>query len=203
MDGLTAGRLGSAFASGLRGNGPVDDLEVAYHEVIRQTLGTDPHDGTLETPARAAKAWRELTAGYGVNIAALFKTFDAEGYDEMIAVTGVPFSSLCEHHLLPFSGLAHVVYLPTDKIVGLSKIPRVVHAYARRLQNQERLSAQIADALEEHLAPLGVMVRLEAEHSCMRLRGACSAGTMRTSVTRGLMRDDPKARGEALDLISG
>lgn len=178
-----------------------DPLEESYHEIIRQTLGTDPHNGTEETPARAAKAWRELTVGYGIDIPSLFKTFDSEGYDEMIAVTGVPFSSLCEHHLLPFIGVAHVVYIPTDKIVGLSKIPRVVNAFARRLQNQERLSSQIADAIEEHLAPQGVMVSIDAEHSCMRLRGAQSAGVMRTSVARGLMRDDSKARAEALALI--
>lgn len=160
-------------------------------------------NGTDNTPLRAAKAWAEMTAGYDVDIDALFTTFDAEGYDEMIAVVGVPFSSLCEHHLLPFTGKAAVCYLPSDKIVGLSKIPRVIRAYSQRLQNQERFTADIADAITNNLNPRGVMVRVEAVHSCMALRGACSAGEMRTQVARGVIRSVPATRAEAISLIEG
>lgn len=177
-------------------------LVEAFASILDATLDA-PTAGTRETPERAAKAWRELTSGYSVDIAGLFKTFDAEGYDEMIAVAGVPFTSLCEHHLLSFSGVVHVVYLPTDKIVGLSKIPRLVEAFARRLQNQERLTANIADALTEHLNPLGVLVQARGRHSCMCARGARSDGTMITSLTRGAMREKPEARAEALSLIAG
>lgn len=179
--------------------GTVERLTEAYATILGVT--TTVTEGTVETPGRAALAWLELTAGYNVDVGSLLKTFDAEGYDEMIAVAGIPFSSLCEHHLLPFTGEAHVVYLPTEKIVGLSKIPRLVRAFAARLQNQERLAMNIADALEEHLAPLGVLVMCEGEHGCMMHRGVRSAGTMRTSVTRGYMRDRPESRAEAFALI--
>lgn len=198
MDALTAARIGLGLAEE-RGRGK---LTSAYQTILEHTLGpAAKREGTIETPLRAAKAWQELTEGYDVDVAALFKVFDAEGYDEMVAVSGIPFASLCEHHMLPFIGTAHVVYLPTAKIVGLSKIPRVVNAFARRLQNQERLTAQIADALEEHLDPRGVLVMCEAEHSCMQLRGVKSHGVMRTSVTRGYMRDRPESRAEAFALI--
>lgn len=195
MDDSTAGGLGGHVGVRVAS----DALLAAYTTIVAATVERSP--GTDETPARAAAAWRELTAGYDVDVPGLFKLFDAESYDEMVAVAGVPFSSLCEHHLLPFVGLAHVVYLPSDRIVGLSKIPRVVDAFARRLQNQERLTVQIADAIEQHLEPRGVLVMCEAEHSCMALRGVKSAGTMRTSVTRGAMRDKPATRAEALALI--
>lgn len=197
MDGLTAGMVGVQAAQ----ERARDAVRDAYEVILSETIG-EGTSGTLETPQRAAKAWRELTCGYDVDVPALFKVFEGEGYDEMVAITGVPFSSLCEHHLLPFTGHASVVYLPTEKIIGLSKIPRLVDAFARRLQNQERLAMNIADALETHLAPRGVMVLLEAHHSCMSLRGAKSHGEMRTSVTRGYMRDKPESRSEALALIA-
>ena len=175
----------------------------AFRDVLSVTEPWPLRDGTRDTPLRAAKAWDELTSGYAIDVPALFKTFDAEGYDEMIAVAGIPFTSLCEHHLLPFVGEAHVVYLPNERVVGLSKIPRIVDAYARRLQQQERLTSQIADALEQLLNPLGVLVLCEAQHSCMTSRGAKSQGRMRTSVTRGAMREQPASRAEAFALIGG
>jgi GTP cyclohydrolase I len=175
-------------------------LAAAFETILSETI-PDWAPGTAETPGRCAKAWVELTAGYDVDIEALFKTFDGEDYDEMVAVCGIPFSSMCEHHMLPFSGHAHVVYLPGKRVPGLSKIPRLVDAYARRLQQQERLTMQIADALVANLDPVGVLVMVEAEHLCMKLRGARSHGKMRTSVTRGAMRDKPAARAEALALI--
>lgn len=172
-----------------------------YRQILASTLGPELTPGTEETPLRAAKAWAELTSGYATDIASLFKTFDSEGNDEMIAVSGMSFSSLCEHHLLPFEGHAHVVYVPDGEIVGLSKIPRVLRAFSRRLQVQERLTSQIADAMVEHLNPKGVMVVVEASHSCMRCRGIESSGLMVTSALRGVLKDDGVGRAEAFALI--
>lgn len=182
---------------------PLLDIAWAYHSIIASTVGEDTaREGLQETPGRAAKAWLELTSGYGVDVAALLKTFDSDGYDEMVVVGNIPFASLCEHHLLPFTGHAHVVYIPNGRIVGLSKIPRLVDAYSHRLQVQERMTIQIADALQENLDPLGVMVVLEATHMCATLRGVKKAGTvMKTSAIRGALKDKPEARAEALALI--
>lgn len=178
-------------------------LAVAYQEILRQTPCVFEHyDGVADTPGRAAKAWAELTEGYDVDVARLLKTFDANGYDEMVAVTDIPFSSLCEHHMLPFIGKAHVVYIPDGRIVGLSKIPRLVDAFARRLQVQERMTVEIASALEEHLRPVGLLVAVEANHLCATLRGVKKHGVaMKTSVVRGALAAKPEARAEAFALI--
>lgn len=178
-------------------------LAATYEALIRTTTGEDStREGLRETPGRAARAWMEMTSGYDVDVAALLKTFDSNGYDEMVVVADVPFASLCEHHLLPFTGKAHVVYIPSGRIVGLSKIPRLIDAFSRRLQVQERLTIEIADALDEHLSPTGTMVVVEAVHSCASLRGVRKAGmVMRTSAVRGALRDKPEARAEALALI--
>jgi GTP cyclohydrolase I len=145
----------------------VTGLEDSYRVIIDSVEGEDVNrEGLLETPERASRAWRELTSGYKVDVKALLKTFDSDGYDEMVVVADIPFASLCEHHLLPFTGKAHVVYIPLGRIIGLSKIPRLVDAFAQRLQVQERMTIQIADALEENLKPFGVMVVLEAVHTC-------------------------------------
>lgn len=180
-------------------------LAGCYEEILRATDGENhARPGLVETPSRAARAWRELTSGYTEDVAGLLKTFDSDGYDEMVAVVGIPFASLCEHHLLPFTGKAHLVYIPSGRIVGLSKIPRLVDAFARRLQVQERLTVQIADAFEEHLQPAGLMVVIDAEHTCATLRGVRKAGMgMRTSAVRGALRAKPAARAEALNLIGG
>lgn len=179
---------------------------LAAQEAYRSLLvaaGEDPdREGLVETPDRAGRAWAELTAGYTVDIAALLKTFDSDGYDEMIAVGPVGFASLCEHHLLPFVGVAYVVYIPDGRVVGLSKIPRLVDAFSHRLQIQERLTVQIADAFEAHLSPVGVLVVVDAEHTCASLRGVKKEQMrMVTSAVRGALRDKPAARAEALALI--
>jgi len=174
-----------------------------YRQLLSCIDGEEPtRDGLVETPVRAANALVELTAGYGVDVAALLKTFDAEGHDEMVVQTGIPFYSLCEHHLLPFFGTAHVAYIPDGKIVGLSKLARVVDAFARRLQVQERLTDQVAGALEV-LKPRGIMVLVEAEHLCMAMRGVERPGAItRTSAVRGAMKTKPEARAEALSLLT-
>lgn len=180
-------------------------LTGAYTDIVEALLpGGETYEGVEKTPERAAKAMLEMTAGYRVDIASLFTTFERDGYDEMVVVRDVPFVSLCEHHLLPFTGRASVGYVPSERIVGLSKIARVVDAFARRLQVQERMTAQIADALDQHLAPVGSIVVVRAEHSCMSCRGVRVSGTSAvTSVVRGALRDKPEARAEALALLTG
>lgn len=160
-------------------------------------------EGLRDTPARAEAALRDLTRGYGVNVPDLFTTFEADGYDEMVVMGGIQFYSLCEHHLLPFYGTAGLAYIPDGRIVGLSKLARLVDAFARRLQVQERLTAQVANALEEHLSPKGVMVVVQAEHLCMAMRGVERPGALTTtSAVRGAMATKPEARAEALALIT-
>ena len=163
-------------------------------------LGQDPDSEHLRrTPARVARAYEELLTPHRVDAT----TFpNDEGYDELVVVKDIPFHSLCEHHLLPFVGRAHVAYLPRERIVGLSKLARVVEQTSRSLQVQERMTQQIANWLEDSLSPRGVGVVLEAEHMCMRLRGVRAPGTMTvTSALRGAMRDDARTRGEFLDLV--
>lgn len=176
-------------------------IQDLYATLIDHTEGVQ-REGTRDTPGRAARAWSELTSGYGVDLTELLTTFKAEGYDEMVVVRNCPVWSLCEHHLLPFHGSAHVAYIPGEQIIGLSKIPRIVDAFARRLQVQERLTSQIADTLDEHLAPKGIMVVIEATHLCMAMRGVGVAGsTTTTSAVRGVLKNKAKARAEALHLI--
>ena len=179
----------------------VDAITNAYHTILRQ-FGQDNRQGTLDTPQRAAKAIIEMTSGYDVDIGMLFTTFESDGYDEMIVERGIPFVSLCEHHMLPFTGTATIAYVPNGRIVGLSKFARLVDAYARRLQVQERMTVQIADALDDHLHPLGSLVYVEAEHSCMSCRGVRVSGVKAvTSTVRGVIRDKAEARAEVLVLI--
>ena len=168
---------------------------------LLQHIGEDPErEGLRETPQRVVKAISEMTAGYRQDPAALMKTFEDGATDQMVVVTGCPVASLCEHHGLPFAGVAHVGYLPHGRVIGLSKIPRLVDAFARRLQTQERLTQQIAHALQDHLRPTGVGVVVVATHSCMALRGVRSAGTsMVTSCLLGAIRDG--ARQEFLRLV--
>jgi GTP cyclohydrolase I len=155
-----------------------------------------------DTPTRMLRALEDMTSGYEQDPREILRTdFESEGYDQVIVVRGIPFASLCEHHVLPFTGTADVAYLPGDRIVGLSKIPRLVECFARRLQVQERLTRDIAGALQEHLDPRGVMVVLRGTHSCMALRGVRSTGEMVTSDVRGLFRTDDAARAEALMLL--
>ena len=162
-------------------------------------LGQDVTSESLrDTPRRVAAAYAELLEPRAFGLT----TFpNDEGYDELVVARDIPFSSLCEHHLLPFIGVAHVAYLPGDRILGLSKLARVVELFARRLQVQERLTKQIATWLQEHLAPKGVGVVLEAEHMCMSIRGVRAPGARTvTSALHGGLRDDPRTRAEFLAL---
>ena len=172
---------------------------------LLQFIGEDPTRGGLrETPARFLKAWREWTSGYGIDPAAVLKCFEdgAESYDEMVLVKDIPVYSQCEHHLAPFFGKAHVAYIPDGRIVGLSKLSRLVDIFAKRLQVQERLTNQIADAMEDNLAPKGIGVVIECRHMCMESRGIARAGaTTITSAMRGAMLEKPEARAELLTLI--
>lgn len=173
-------------------------------DAVRQLLawvGEDPtRDGLLDTPKRVCKALREMTSGYDANIAEILSTsFDVQ-YDSMVVLRDVPFASMCEHHMLPFTGTATVGYIPTERIVGLSKLARLVDAYANRLQVQERMTNQIADALLTHVQPLGCGVVVRGNHSCMCNRGIKKSGEMVTSTLHGAMRTDPIVRQEFLAL---
>lgn len=177
---------------------------------IRELLlacGEDPdREGLRDTPARVARAYREMFAGlYTDPDAVLDKTFD-ESHEELVLVKDIPMFSYCEHHLLPFHGVAHVGYIPDEhgRVTGLSKIARLVDLYARRPQVQERLTSQVADALVRRLSPRGVIVVMEAEHLCMGMRGIRKPGTITTtSAVRGQLKDSASSRAEALDLIRG
>ncbi len=177
------------------------DLLAAQHAVrdLLLALGFDPSDeGLVETPRRVATALAELVTPLPFKMTTFANT---EGYDELVLAHAIPFHSVCQHHLLPFVGVAHVGYLPADRIVGLSKVARVVDHFARGLQVQERLTTQIADCLNEELKPKGVGVVLEAEHMCMSLRGVQKIGTKTvTSALLGTLRDDARARKEFLSL---
>jgi GTP cyclohydrolase I len=175
-----------------------DAVERAARDLL-EALGADLTDESLsETPRRMAAAYAELLTPEPFNAT----TFANDGhYDELVLVRDIPFHSLCEHHLLPFVGVAHVGYIPGDRIIGLSKLARVVDHFARNLQVQERLTTQVADWFERELSPKGVGVVLEAEHTCMSLRGAAKPGTRTvTSALHGLVRDDPRTRQEFLTL---
>jgi GTP cyclohydrolase I len=169
-----------------------------------KALGIDPDDPAApdmaRTPRRFAEAYAELMSPEPFD----FTTFaNSEGYDELVVVRDIPVHSICEHHLLPFTGVAHVAYLPADRVVGLSKLPRMVDYYARRPQTQERLTVQIADALAARLQPRGIGVVIEAVHTCMTLRGARATGSKTsTSALRGILRDDPRSRAEFLSLAA-
>jgi GTP cyclohydrolase IA len=161
-------------------------------------------DDMRTTPERMFVALAELTSGYSEDPTKYLKVF-AVGHDPgMVVVRDMPFASVCEHHVLPFTGTASVVYIPTDKVIGLSKIPRILRAVSRRLQVQERIGAQVADVLmDEKLGASGVMVVVRGRHTCMALRGVESPGEMVTSCIRGLFANDPAARHEALELMRG
>ena len=160
-------------------------------------------EGLRRTPKRVVESWKELYSGYGQDPkAALSSTFNGEGYDGIVLLKDIEFYSTCEHHMLAFTGKAHVAYIPTDRIVGISKLARSVEVYARRLQNQERITTQVADALEKHLKPLGAAVIIEASHACMGCRGVKkSHAIMSTSAMRGVFFDKAEARAELMQLI--
>lgn len=170
---------------------------------LLQFIGEDPsRDGLKETPKRYLKAWRDMTIGYHQNPQEILsKCFD-QPHDELVVLRGIEFHSTCEHHLLPFYGTAAVGYIPGKQVVGISKLARLVECFARRLQIQERLTQEIADAITSHLNPMGVGVVIKAKHSCMGARGVGKPDAdMITSVTTGLLRTSPSARAEFLSLI--
>jgi GTP cyclohydrolase I len=180
-----------------------DPIEEHIRAVIEQ-IGEDPdRDGLDRTPGRVAKAYRFLTKGYAEDPVALLNgaLFDVS-YDEMVLVKDIGFYSLCEHHMLPFFGRIHVAYIPNGKVVGLSKLPRLVQMFARRLQVQERLTMQIAEMIEKVLAPRGVAVVAEAIHLCMMMRGVEQQNAFAiTSSLKGEFQSDPKTRSEFMELI--
>ena len=180
------------------------DIAGFYHDIITK-LGEDPNrEGLLKTPERVAKALQFLTSGYQQDAAKILRgAMFKEEYSEMVIVKDIELYSMCEHHILPFFGKAHVAYIPNGHIVGLSKIPRVVDVFARRLQVQERLTHQILDAIQETLNPLGVAVVIEARHMCMMMRGVQKQNSVTTtSAFTGEFKDDEKTRNEFLKLVS-
>lgn len=181
----------------------MDNMEQHYTEILTQ-LGEDPtRDGLLKTPARAAQALRYMTKGYQENLETIINgaLFDSDS-NEMIIVKDIDIYSLCEHHLLPFFGKCHVAYLPRGKVLGVSKIARIVDHFARRLQIQENLTTQIANTMLEVTAGRGVGVIIEAQHLCMKMRGVEKQNSvMTTSSMLGILRDNPRTRSEFLNLI--
>jgi GTP cyclohydrolase I len=181
-----------------------DDVQDAVRTLIRWA-GDDPdREGLLETPKRVARAWAEYSAGYKSDPSVhLSRTFhEVGGYDEIVLLKDIPFQSHCEHHMAPIIGKAAIAYLPKDKVVGISKLARVLHGFARRLQVQERLTAQVADTIWEHLQPKGVAVVIEATHACMTARGVNTPGVvMSTSRMMGTFREDERSRREVLALM--
>ncbi|WP_425998576.1 GTP cyclohydrolase I FolE [Caulobacter sp. DWR1-3-2b1] len=181
-----------------------DEVQDAIRTLIRWT-GEDPErEGLVDTPSRVARAWKEYCEGYGedpgVHLARVFE--EVGGYDEIVLLKDIPFQSHCEHHMAPIIGKAHIAYLPRDKVVGISKLARVLHGYARRLQVQERLTAEVAGCLWDNLKPLGVAVVIEANHACMSGRGVRTPGVaMKTSRMMGVFRDDERSRREVLALM--
>jgi GTP cyclohydrolase I len=178
-------------------------LETLAEELLVLVGEDTKRQGLVRTPQRVAKAWQDLTSGYGVNVDQLINRalFD-ETYSEMVVVRDISFYSLCEHHLLPFFGVCHVAYIPNGKIIGLSKIPKLVKAFSRRLQVQERLTNEVADILMRKVGPLGVGVVMEARHMCMEMRGAESIDSPTvTSSMLGLFRTEGRTRDEFLALI--
>ncbi|MCH2548136.1 MAG: GTP cyclohydrolase I FolE [Alphaproteobacteria bacterium] len=187
-------------------NRPTRDEAEQAVKVLLRWAGDDPaREGLLDTPKRVTKAFEQYFSGYDTDPAELLsRTFEeVDGYDEMVVLRDIRFESHCEHHLAPFIGVAHIAYLPETRVVGISKLARLVDAYSKRLQIQEKLTAQIANTLNDVLQPKGVAVVLEAQHQCMTTRGVHKTGvTMQTSRMLGLFRQDPRTRQEFFSLMN-
>ena len=183
----------------------IDEAHEAVRTLLAYIEGEDAVDreGLLDTPKRVVESWSEIFAGYKMDASDLLQaTFNAEGYDGIVLLRDIEFTSTCEHHLQPFRGRAHVAYIPVERIVGISKLARILELHARRLQNQERITQGIANDLERELQPLGAAVILEAAHGCMQCRGvAKQQAVMTTSAMRGVFFDRPEARAELMQLI--
>jgi len=180
----------------------LDRIATAVREILL-AVGEDPdREGLRATPQRVARMYSELFSGLNTDPATLLTTTFTETYDELVVLKNVPFNSMCEHHLMPFEGQASVAYLPAGRVVGISKLARVVDGYAHRPQVQERLTSEIADVLMRTLEPKGVAVVMKATHTCMTCRGVKKAGSlMTTSAIRGLCRSDPRTRAEVMALL--
>ena len=183
-----------------------EEAEAAVRVLLRWA-GDDPsREGLLDTPKRVVKAYEELFKGYTQDAEAQLATIfeEVEGYDDMVLVKDIPFTSHCEHHMVPFVGKAHVAYFPADGVVGLSKLARVVEVFARRLQTQETMTAQITDTIDNALKPRGIAVLIEAEHMCMSMRGVQKQGasTITTRFT-GVFRDDPTEQARFFSMVRG
>jgi len=181
-----------------------DHVAEAIRTLIRWSGDNPAREGLIDTPLRVARAWKEYCQGYGEDPAHhLDRVFEeVGGYDDIVLLTGIPFQSHCEHHMAPITGKACIAYLPKDRVVGISKLARVLHGFARRLQVQERLTAQVADCIWEKLKPQGVAVVIEATHGCMTARGVRTPGVgMVTSRMLGVFRDDERSRQEVLKLM--
>lgn len=181
-----------------------DEVADAIRTLLRWAGDNPEREGLRDTPLRVARAWKEYCAGYGEDPAQhLDRVFEeVGGYDDIVLLTGIPFQSHCEHHMAPITGKASIAYLPRDRVVGISKLARVLHGFARRLQVQERLTAQVADCIWERLQPQGVAVVIEAQHGCMTARGVRTPGVgMVTSRMMGVFREDERSRQEVLKLM--
>jgi GTP cyclohydrolase IA len=197
-------RLGEEGARGMPASRPSREVAEAAVRTLIEWAGDNPErEGLLDTPRRVVKAWSEMFAGYEQDVGAELETIFEEvgGYKDMVLVRDIPFHSHCEHHILPFFGHAHIAYYPRSGVVGLSKLARVVDIYARRLQTQENLTANITQAIEQELQPRGLAVMLEAEHMCMAMRGIQKQGlsTATTSFT-GIFKEDPQQQANFLAL---
>ena len=180
-------------------------IEKAVREILI-AIGEDPdREGLIETPKRVAAMYEEIFSGISDDPTRHLKVFSENDNDEIVVVRDIPLYSMCEHHLLPFIGKAHIAYIPSDgKVIGLSKLARIVDLYAKRPQLQERLTSQIADFLDTELQPLGIAVVIEAQHLCMTMRGARAAGAMtQTSALRGIAKKDARTRAEIMALLKG
>ena len=180
-----------------------EDAMRAVSTLLKYIEGDDGREGLVDTPKRVIQSFEEIYSGYEMDPAeVLSSTFNGEGYDGIVLLRDIEFHSTCEHHLQPFKGRAHVAYIPTNRIVGISKLARIVELHARKLQNQERITKGIADDLEEHLSPLGAAVIIEAAHGCMQCRGVQKQNAvMTTSAMRGVFFDKSEARSELMQLI--
>ena len=180
-----------------------EDAMKAVSTLLNYIEGDSGREGLIDTPKRVIQSFEEIFSGYEMDPSeVLSSTFNGEGYDGIVLLRDVEFHSTCEHHLQPFKGRAHVAYIPTERIVGISKLARIVDLHARRLQNQERITKGVADDLEEHLEPLGAAVIIEAAHGCMQCRGVKKQNSvMTTSAMRGVFFDKSEARSELLRLI--
>ena len=182
---------------------PINTFKVKQHiKGLLNAIGENPNrEGLIDTPTRVAQSCKEIYGGYDIDIDSVLTTFKNEGYDEMVTLKDIEFYSTCEHHLLPFAGKAHISYIPSDVIIGLSKLSRVVDIYSRRLQVQERLTTQVADILYDKLKPKGVAVMLEAKHYCMMCRGVKKQNSVMVTTALHGVYEKPEVRAEFLNSI--